>query len=391
MAYLGYKWGAPQFGTSGGVVTWAIAQYPGALFSFSNAIAPGPMTATIANAFEAWETVADINFVQVADTGQGSADIRIAWSYIDGPSGVLGKASSSYSFDGTINFAEIILDEQETYDFNPSDQRYDGVNAYALAVHEIGHAIGLDHVDDPSALMYPLIDPAFTGLTAPDINAVTAIYGPAPAPPMDVLAYIASYADLIQSFGINAQAGLQHWRASGRAEGRETTFDGLEYIASYSDLAATYGTNSVEGTKHFILAGFAEGRTTSFEPLDYIASYADLAAAYGTNGVEATKHFIQRGIAEGRQTSFEPLDYIASYGDLIGAFGTNEDAGVLHYIATGRAEGRSPDDFDELQYLSNYADLRAAFGDDQDAAVRHYIETGYQEGRTDDADQFMFF
>ena len=46
------------------------------------------------------------------------------------------------------------------------------------------------------------------------------------------LSYIASYADLCEAFGVNVDAGYQHYVAFGQSEGRTITFDGLAYIAS---------------------------------------------------------------------------------------------------------------------------------------------------------------
>jgi hypothetical protein len=212
----------------------------------------------------------------------------------------------------------------------------------------------------------------------------------AAAPPnagINGLEYIASYADLIAAFGANADAGVAHYTAAGRVEGRIVSFDGLDYIASYEDLIAAFGTNAEAGAAHFITNGRSEGRFVSFDGLEYIASYEDLIAAFGANASAGAAHFITNGRSEGRSVSFDGLEYIASYADLIAAFGTNAEAGAEHFITNGFTESRARDTFDAQQYLDNYSDLAVAFGSDHEAAVLHYIQNGFAEGRTD---EFMF-
>ena len=47
--------------------------------------------------------------------------------------------------------------------------------------HEIGHAIGVDHLNVSGAVMAPYVSPSqqFGGLTAPDVDAALSLYGPA--------------------------------------------------------------------------------------------------------------------------------------------------------------------------------------------------------------------
>jgi Ca2+-binding RTX toxin-like protein len=172
----GEKWGAVGYGTSGGQVTWSFATTVGAIYNFDSSISSAAYQQAIQMAFDAWEAVANIDFVQVADSS--AVDIRLGWDSIDGANNIVGECTANYNpANGLINFAEIRFDDDEVWSSDPNYTGSSAINFYAVALHEIGHALGLSHSSDPSTIMY-----AFTGtaidLTAGDIAGAQYIYGP---------------------------------------------------------------------------------------------------------------------------------------------------------------------------------------------------------------------
>src|SRR5262249_10859547 len=108
-----------------------------------------------------------IHFQQVSDSA--GVDIRIGGSTIDGPYAVLGI--THWTFSGSqISTADIELDTAENWTLNAS-----GISVFSVAVHEIGHAIGLAHSGGP-AVMEPY-NHNYQALQSIDIAAVRAIYG----------------------------------------------------------------------------------------------------------------------------------------------------------------------------------------------------------------------
>ena len=223
----------------------------------------------------------------------------------------------------------------------------------------------------------------------------------------DTWNYLASYEDLINTYGTDTLKASQHYLEAGSKEGRSMDiFDEWAYLASNNDLIDVFGSDTNSATQHYVTSGYKEGRNKStFNAYQYLENNADLALAFGSDLNSATKHYVNYGYAEGRTdsstdsgsgsgsgsgssgssdlTDFEALNYIASHGDLINAFGTNITSAKSHYTNYGKSEGRSLDSFSASDYLEKYSDLKNAYGDDQTSALKHYIQYGFSEGRTD--------
>ncbi|XP_053312064.1 matrix metalloproteinase-20 [Spea bombifrons] len=125
---------------------------------------------------KAWSDAAPLNFVKAS---HGEADIMISFesgdhgdSYpFDGPRGTLAHAfAPGEGLGGDTHF-----DNAERWTTGSN-----GFNLFTVAAHEFGHALGLGHSSDPSALMYPTYKyqhPYGFRLPKDDVKGIQALYG----------------------------------------------------------------------------------------------------------------------------------------------------------------------------------------------------------------------
>ena len=137
-----------------GTVTWAV----------DDSISQADLQ-SINAAFAEWSEVANIQFQEVSSTAD--SDIDFSNSAIDGAGNVLGVTGFSYS-GGQLQSADIQFD---------SGDNLSGSEFTLVAIHEIGHAIGLGHFNDDPAVMNSTANFSLTGLEQSDIDGIVALYG----------------------------------------------------------------------------------------------------------------------------------------------------------------------------------------------------------------------
>jgi hypothetical protein len=159
--------------------------------NFTGDLTQQVIIANIRRAFQSWSNVCFLTFTEVG----GNPDIDIAFrtgdhndgSPFDGAGNVLAHGFYPPPNGGAIA-GDLHFDDAETWTTNNPPT---GIDFLSVAIHEIGHTLGLDHSADANAIMFAFYSGIKQNLATDDINGIRSIYPStatrAPSPSFPIL------------------------------------------------------------------------------------------------------------------------------------------------------------------------------------------------------------
>uniref|UniRef100_A0A8C5NZF1 Matrix metallopeptidase 25 n=1 Tax=Jaculus jaculus TaxID=51337 RepID=A0A8C5NZF1_JACJA len=168
-------------------LTWRVQSFPQ-----SSQLSPQTVRTLMSYALATWGLESGLTFQEV-DSQHQEPDILIHFarayhqdSYpFDGPGGTLAHAffPGEHPISGDTHF-----DDEETWTFGLKDG--EGIDLFAVAVHEFGHALGLGHSSAPDSIMRPFYqgpvgNPDKYRLSQDDRDGLQQLYGKGPRTPHD--------------------------------------------------------------------------------------------------------------------------------------------------------------------------------------------------------------
>lgn len=357
----GFKWGDPERGAAGGVVTWSIAGEGLDLRIFEDdehavgdsldfaATFDFDFEQELRDAFELWSRAGNIEFIQVEDDGSDASfsdtiDIRVFTAPIDGDTIGLGFHPAA---------GDIALDSSLT----------NAMDFFRAALHNVGHAIGFDH-NNGNSIMFPTFGRAST-LTGSDKAGARKLYGRQDNEALvHELDEFEVDLDLVHAFGELTVIGNALGNRLTGSDGGET----LNGAGGDDTLSGEAGDDRLEGGEgdDVLIGGAGADAFDGGEGVDTV-SYQG-----ATRLVRADMQGLAAGLNDGEGDTFTDIEVVIGSDEIDLLLGDTRGNDLRGALGADRLIGRAGDDtlsggagFDKLSGNAGADVMSGGAGDDR--------------------------
>ena len=300
---------------------------------------------------------------------------------------VLAVASTSYS-SGYTDDSDIIFNSSITWGIHDNNSN-SPIDFKRVALHEVGHTLGLDHSGTTASIMYPLYQNNVTTLQTDDINGIRAIYGNAYV--LEPFSWASSDIEFYTGFNTNEDgiSAADYQSALNNAMTSWGNNSNFQYspISAYKDPCLITESNIYNSTRFKDdMCGTAFGASTlAVASTSYRGDYTD----YSYIAFNSAKSW---GIHNNSSNS--PIDFkrvaLHEVGHTLGLDHSGTTASIMYYSYQGNITTLQTDDINGIRAIYGLDNSADDYGDDTSTATAISFNTNISGNIRVDGDDDYF-
>jgi len=263
----------------------------------------------VRTAFVTWAAVGRLSFTEV-NTAQ-NPDVQIGWRPANDPDhNMVGPALAHADFPPGCSVVTNTLpkpvhfdDSEHTWSIGAVASAFD---VETVALHEIGHILGLGHSSVPGSIMFPTVSPNATRRTlhADDLSGLGQLYPET------------SWTDIGHANNVAAMAGLGSKLYCATSDNRLWIRDAVAWEVDWVDIGHANNVVGMTGLAGKLYCATADDRLWMREPVPWEVDWVDIGHANNVADMAALSGKLYCATADNRLWMREPVPWEVDWVDI---------------------------------------------------------------------------